>query len=289
MKRLALILSFLLPLLAYGQDYVTTPADSLLAEEILASLKAQRQAAPAQLLQRGDGVVAGLMVSAGKALEGREYVAGTLDVPGGERLRIHLTQTDCILFVETCLALARTAAQDGGFDMFVEELRQSRYRDGQVTAYADRLHYTTEWGLQGIERGVLQDVTPSLGGVVRNHPVSYMSTHPDLYPLMDDVEAIRSAEKRINSVPSYYIPSKQISQALGGIRSGDIICFVTTVAGLDVSHVAMAVSDGSGPVRLLHASTGAMKVLTEPRTLPEYLAARPSVAGIRILRPLDPR
>ena len=267
----------LLPLLACGQNrqagqagpevpfWVTGPADSLLAERILAEL-APHSAEP----------VPALMVRAGKALEGQPYVAGTLDETPGEQLRIYLTRTDCILFVETCLG--------GDFRTFANEVRQSRYRDGCVESYADRLHYTTEWGMQGEARGVLKNVTQELGGIKLDHPINYMSSHPDSYPLMDDVAAIREAEDRINSVPRYYIPKDRLGDALDGIRSGDIICLVTSVKGLDISHVMMAVVE-NGEVRLLHASTGSMKLVIDSRTLPEYLAARPSVTGIQVLRP----
>lgn len=284
----------LLPMLACGQarqagqagpGWVTSPADSLLAERVLAEL------AP----HAGDPVPA-LMVRAGKALKGQPYVAGTLDeAPTGqpaeagawhEELRIYLTRTDCIIFVETCLALARTAAQGGDFETFANEIRQSRYRDGRVESYADRLHYTTEWARQGEVRGVLKDITDDLGGVPLDHPINFMSKHPESYPLMDDVQAIREVEDRINSEPRHYIPKNRVAQALDGIRSGDIICLVTSVEGLDISHVMMAIVEKPGTVRLLHASTGPMKVVMDSRTLPEYLTGRSSVTGIQVLRPL---
>ena len=253
--------------------WVTSPADSLLAERILT-----------ELAQNAGEPVPELMVRAGKALEGQPYVAGTLDELPDEQLRIYLTRTDCIIFVETCLALARTASQGGDFRTFVDEIRQSRYRDGRVSAYADRLHYTTEWARQGEARGVLQDVTRALGGAPLDHPINYMSKHPDSYPRMNDVEAIREVEDRLNSDPRYYIPKNRLGQALQGIRTGDIICLVTNMEGLDISHVMMAVVE-NGSVRLLHASTGPMKVVIDPRTLPEYVAARSSVTGIQVLRP----
>lgn len=293
-----------------GQFWVTTPADSLLAESILARLKEylkeQEGSRDQKEKERGQVSIADLMVLAGRMLEGQPYVAGTLDgntaeatgdkkaVAAGdqaegdvwrEELRIYLTRTDCIIFVETCLALARTAGQDGDFQTFANEIRQSRYRDGHIETYADRLHYTTEWGMQGAQRGILRDVTQELGGVVRDRPVNYMSTHPGSYPLMDDVEAIRKAEDRINSYTRHYIPEDSIGQALKGIRSGDIICMVTNVEGLDVSHVAMAVVE-NGTVRLLHASTSSMKVQLDPRPLPDYVRSRTSILGIQVLRPL---
>ena len=275
---------------AEKQFWMTTQADSLLAEKVLTGLK--------EYLAENENVsVAELMVRAGKALAGQPYVAGTLDEKPvnandgdawKEEQRIYLTRTDCIIFVETCLALARTAAQDGDFRMFANEIRQSRYRDGRVSAYADRLHYTTEWARQGEARGVLKDVTEELGGVPLDRKINYMTAHPGSYPLMDDIDAIREAENSLNSEPRHYVPKSRIAAALKDIRTGDIICLVSSVEGLDISHVAMAVVE-DGSVRMLHASTGAMKVTVDSRTLEEYLKGRSSISGIQVLRPLDIR
>ena len=253
----------------------TTPADSLLAEQILAGLRPAADKAD----------VPELIVRAGQALKGLPYVGGTLEECPEEQLCIYLTRTDCILFVETCLGLARTAKSGGGFPALAGELRQSRYRDGRISAYADRLHYTLDWERQGIRRGTLKDMTASLGGIRYDHPVNYMSTHTQSYPRMDDVDAIRAAEARINAEPFVYIPKEQVKQSLPGIRSGDIICFVSALEGLDILHVGMAVVE-NGTVRILHASSAAKKVILDPKPLPDYLAGRKSIAGIQILRPL---
>lgn len=327
----------------------TTAADSLLAEQILASLK-------------GSGItsVPRLMTIAGLALTGQPYVAGTLEETEQEELAIYLTRTDCILFVETCLALARTTAayhaaaltadgdlapvekdatsakngagsksdrdnataetspsssqdsQDqqpcgdnvavrmmsdssqggknqrpsGDFAALADELRQSRYRDGRVGCYGDRLHYTSEWILQGERRGTLREITAELGGLPYDHPVSYMSTHSEAYPRMDDPEAIRAAEARINAVQVYYIPKEKVASVLDSIQSGDILCFVSALEGLDILHVGLALRENNGHVRILHASSAAGKVLVDPKTLPQYLEGRRSIAGLRVLRPL---
>ena len=266
---------------AAARFWVTTPADSLLAENVLADLK---EYLAGTKTAREQATVAELMVRAGKAMEGQPYVAGTLD-ESPEQLRIYLTRTDCIIFVETCLALARTAKEDGDFQAFANEIRQSRYREGRIEAYADRLHYTTEWARQGEARGVLQDVTRALGGEPLASPIKYMSSHPESYPLMDDPAAIRAVEDRINLETRYYIPKSKIAGALSDIRSGDIICLVSSVEGLDISHVGLALVE-NGKVKLFHASTGTMKVTEDSRTLQEYLSGRSSIIGIQVLRPL---
>ena len=115
-------------------DYVTTPEDRALAEQVLADLRAHPGEEPGAQ-----------MVRAAKDLLGQPYVAGTLEELPEEKLCIYLTRTDCILFVETCLGLVRAARQEGDFEALASELLQSRYRDGVCSRYEDRLHYTTEW------------------------------------------------------------------------------------------------------------------------------------------------
>ena len=280
MKKWLLVLILLMPVVAcQGQpkraqvDYVTTPEDRAVAEEVLATLKEAPAEAPGAQ-----------MVRAAKALLGQPYVAGTLEELPEEKLCIYLTRTDCILFVETCLGLVRAARQDGDFETFASELLQSRYRDGVCSRYEDRLHYTTEWARQGERRGTLENVSGALGGVALDHPVHYMSMHPDAYARMKDVDAIAAIEDRINAEASTYIPKSALKKALGGIRSGDIIFFNTRTDGLDISHCAIALAEDGKPVRFIHASTGAMKVIVESKTLEEYVMGRKSATGIEVYR-----
>ena len=277
MRKWFLLLVLMLPFLfcdGHSGTYVTTDQDRALAEEVLKKLKAHQDEEPGNL-----------MVRAANALLGQPYVAGTLEELPDEKLCVYLTRTDCILFVETCLGLVQAAQRNTvSFDYFVSELQQSRYRDGVCSRYEDRLHYTTEWARQGVARGVLEDMTEALGGVPYDHPVHYMSMHPDAYPRMTDVDAIRALEASINAAPSTYIPKSALKGALGGIRNGDILLFTTTVDGLDVSHCAIAKVEAGKPVRFIHASTGAMKVILEPRTLEEYVMGRKAVTGIQVYR-----
>ena len=254
-------------------DYVTTPEDRAVAEKVLAELKAKPAEAPGAQ-----------MVRAAKALLGQPYVAGTLEELPEEKLCIYLTRTDCILFVETCLGLVRTARQDGDFETFANELLQSRYREGVCSRYEDRLHYTTEWARQGEKRGTLENVSGALGGGPLDHPVHYMSKHPDAYARMTDVDAIAAIEERINAETSAYIPKAKLRAALKGIRNGDIILFNTSIDGLDISHCAIALVEEGKPVRFIHASTGPMKVIVEGKTLEEYVTGRKSATGIEVYR-----
>ena len=132
---------------------VTTPRDIERAEAVLGGMdhvvgpQAVSDCTTCTILDAGVRT-ADLMVYAGRYLLGTPYVASTLEGGTKEELRIYLTKTDCILFVETCLNLALTKMQGhSDFDALAENLRQSRYRDGKVSCYADRIHYTTEWSI----------------------------------------------------------------------------------------------------------------------------------------------
>ena len=258
-----------------NEAYLTTPEDMVLAERVMEELAPHAAEGTAEL-----------MVRTAEMLIGQQYVAGTLDEQSREQLCLYLTRIDCILFVESCLGLARTVHSGGDFEAYADEIRHLRYRDGKTDAYADRLHYTTEWARQGVARGVLQDVTKELGGVPFDHPVSYMSAHPDAYPRMSeaDLAAIREVERSINASPSLYIPKNSLTRALKGIRSGDILCFTSRIEGLDIAHVGIAVVQ-DGTVGFIHASTGAMEVVLEPKPLGDYLQGKKGMTGLQVYRP----
>ena len=174
MKRLLpALVAMLLPFLAGAQVYVTTEADSLLAVKVLQRLERNRSLPTADLVHQ-----------AANALMGQTYVANTLNEGEGEQLRIFLTRTDCIIFVETCFALARTAKEGGDFRRFAACVLEGRYRDGVVTRFEDRIHYTTENFRRACRRGTLKDMSRELGGEIFDHPINFMSTHPGSYPLM---------------------------------------------------------------------------------------------------------
>ena len=73
-----------------------------------------------------------LIVKVAKQFLGTPYVAGTLEQEP-ERLTVNLRETDCILFVEMCLALALTAKDDNpSVASYIDRLAALRYRDGVV-------------------------------------------------------------------------------------------------------------------------------------------------------------
>ena len=290
LRTLALSLAFLCPLVLRAQEsaivpYASGAEDIALGEIILGDLAA--------VADREDG--SALMVRAARQMLGQPYVAGTQE-GREERLRIFLTKTDCILFAENCLGLVHTARRCGAeatFEDLAVTVCRSRYRDGVVDGYPSRLHYTTEWIAQGVRTGIFEDVTKGLGGVPDTRPIRYMSEHPGSYaPLagesayaQENLRRIRAVEERLDGMDRFYIPTDGIAAVEGNIRSGDILCFATSIDGLDYSHVVIAYREKPGDrLGFIHASSTAKKVIVEPRTLEAYLRANKRITGVTVLR-----
>ena len=260
----------------------TSPQDSLIYTRTIQELL------PYAGLPAGE-----LMVRAAGMFYGTPYKGGTLEtVP--EALTVNLHETDCILLVETCTAMTLLLKNctDGGtpsFEDFCAMLRTLRYRDGITDGYPSRLHYTSEWLLQAQDNGFLKEATAELGGIPLNQVFSFMSSHQDNYPQLQEddgaLELIRRAEERLDTAAAYfYIPSERIPEIEDSILNGDIICFVSTVSGLDITHTGIACRKEDGSLHFIHASMKEGKVVLETRTLTEYARS-----GIRVARLNDIR
>lgn len=219
------------------------------------------------------------------------YVAGTLDKnPDTENLIINLHETDCILFVESCLALALTAkSNDTSITNFINFIKNLRYKDGVVDGYTSRIHYTSEWILQGEANGFFKDISKELSGIPINNPISFISNHSDKYEHLKkysaDIQKIKTTEENINAKTFYYIPKNKVPNIINKLKNGDIVCFNTSIKGLDISHVGI-IYINNGITTFIHASSMAQKTIIEKKSLIEYINGIKSNNGIRILRPL---
>lgn len=252
--------------------------DSVIFHTIITALSAPEEATTAER-----------MIRAASMLLGTPYVAGTLEQEP-ERLVINLHETDCILFAETCLALALTSKEaEASFGKFAEILQRLRYRNGIIDGYSSRLHYTSEWIMQGEKNGFLREISRELGDMPSGQKFFFMSAHPQSYRQLsgnpEEVEKIKKIEKQLNGYTYFYIPKAQVSRYLDKIKPGDIIGFNTSVAGLDMTHVGIAYSD-NGRLTFIHASASGKKVMIEPGNIPEYINKIKSNNGIRIIRPM---
>ena len=231
-----------------------------------------------------------LMVKAALSLLGTPYVAHALEGNKKEELVINLLELDCVTLVENCLALTRTAQYPSpDYENFVRQLQTIRYRSGHINGYTSRLHYTTDWIADNVTMEIIEYITQSLGGKSFQPNVGFMSANPERYPALEenptDVERIRDIEQTINQRDIYYyIPKTEIEDKQALIQSGDIICFTTSVKGMDISHVGMAYWDNDR-LSFIHASTQYMKVVIEPQSLIDYCKGIKTNTGIMVLRP----
>ena len=131
-----------------------------------------------------------LLVKTAKFFLGKPYVASTLEASGNETLIINLRELDCTTFVENCIALTRVIKSgDSSFENYCSCLINMRYRGGEIKGYTSRLHYTSDWIYENERNNLLRNISTDIGGKIINHPLSFMSGHPQSYKHLKDNEA----------------------------------------------------------------------------------------------------
>lgn len=226
---------------------------------------------------------------------GRPYVAGTLEVYApDERLVVDTLHVDCTTFVDQVLALTLANQVGEGSDAtFRALLTLLRYHDGVIDGYASRCHYFTDLAHNMARRGLIAPVR-SRGMAERTLTLNFMSTHPASYVQLKDDPAeqarIRAAERPFRSVHQCYFPKADTTfyrRSTSPIRDGDVVALVTTVSGLDVSHLGFAVWVGDD-LHLLNASQRQGRVVLDDQPLQSYLLSRRTALGIEVWRPQFP-
>lgn len=221
---------------------------------------------------------------------GYPYVAGTLDKMQQEHLTINIREFDCTTFVETVTALFLTAQETGGdFNEFCKKLELIRYRNGKCNDYASRLHYTSQWIADSAKRNIIEEIITPSHTATQNLWLNFMSTHPKSYPQLKEqpclVNKIEECEAPFRGIEIRYIPKNLLNAPKAKLRiaDGDILALVTTIEGLDVSHVGFAkwIDD---KLHLLHASSGKGNVVLDKQTLYDYLSNKKNNPGIRVFR-----
>lgn len=229
-----------------------------------------------------------LMDETAKFFLGVPYVGKTLEYEP-ERLIVNLREMDCMTFVENVLALAEASASGTpSWQTYLEKLQQIRYRDGKIEDYISRLHYTSDWIYENEKKGLVADITKEIGGVPLAMDVSFVSTHPESYMQLQShpeyIAVMAKKEKEINSRQYYYIPKEEIDKREAQIRTGDIVCFVTSIKGLDISHVGIVHKEGD-KMTFIHASSGKKRVIINEESLQDYVLGIKKSKGIMVLRP----
>lgn len=234
-----------------------------------------------------------LIVKVGEQFLGVPYVGGTLDKGNEETCTVLLDKLDCVTYFETTLAISNLIAS--GTDLNIanldDEVEYTRYRDGTMDGYESRLHYTSEWIIDNVKKGIVEDITKELGGEELNVDVFFMSENSDKYKFLKNnpelTKRISEIEDSINENEFFYIPKENILDIENQLQSGDIIAIVTTIPGLDYGHIGL-INKKDGVSRFMHASLTKKKVIIDKR-ISEYVSNISKFSGITVLRPIRPQ
>jgi hypothetical protein len=221
---------------------------------------------------------------------GSAYKAGLLDKTQQEELFISLLQFDCVLFVETVLALSRNIVlHQYQYQDLAKQITNLRYRSGKIDGYCSRLHYFSDWIDDNQKRGHVQDITQQLGGISLNKTLNFMSNNRQSYQQLKtnniNYQCIKEVEANLQQSSLTYIPTNKIKNIYPHLQPGDIIGVVTNIAGLDTTHTGLVYRQGK-QTGLIHASpAGSVTIAPD---LEKYISNVDRAIGIFIVRPLKP-
>ena len=258
-------------------------------ENALAFQQLTKYATTKKLYQRPIGEI---MQAMAESFLGTPYKAGLLDQSNQETLVVTLNKFDCVMFVETVLAIARSVAvQDYSYQTFVAHIRDERYWNGYMNGYCSRLHYFSEWIADNQRRGNVQNITKFLGGAALNKTLNFMSQHRSKYPRLvsnqADYKCIVEAEANLARLTVDYIPQSQIRHVYAQLQLRDILGITTKIPGLDITHTGAVYRYSNGNIGIIHASPiGKVTILPD---LQRYVGNIENANGILVVRPIDPR
>jgi len=232
-----------------------------------------------------------LIIKVAKNFVGIPYVAHTLEINEKEQCVVDLNGLDCVTFFENSLCIARIIKKQlYTFNDLIKEVTFTRYRDGILIDYTSRLHYTSDWINNNVQKKVVRMIGEEYNFPSFKPNVYYMSKNPNKYKQLANntkfIEEIKKIENEINKLNLYYIPKDNISEYMKYIYNGDILALRTNIEGLDYSHTGLAFKE-KDTFRLFHASTKTGNVLIDVN-IEEYLKSKKRDVGITVIRALEP-
>ncbi len=236
--------------------------------------------------------IGNVMQAIAEQLLGTPYQEKLLDSSSTETLTLSLQKLDCVLFIESVLAITRgIIKQDYSTSTYIQNIQEQRYINGKLNGYCSRLHYFSEWLVENQKRNIVKSLTAELDGVPLNKTLNFMSTHWQTYPQLAHSEAnrhcISKMESTLDNASIRYIPTNQIPSKFAALKSGDVIAIATKVPGLDVTHTGLVYRSQNGDIGLIH-SAPVRGVMISPN-LQRYVERLDDAIGILVARPVDPR
>jgi len=226
-------------------------------------------------------------IAIAKYFLGAPYAAHTLEKDGEESLVINLREFDCTTFVENVISLSKCIKnQKTGINDFKDMLTKFRYRNGKIDKYPSRLHYFTDWLLDGEKKDIVSIISDTFADNDFDSFVDFMSTHPQYYKQLINktfLAQIEKTENEISKVKIKYIPKDKIQKFEKYIQNGDIIAITTNIKGLDIAHVSIAYFVNNR-LHIFHASSVKKRVVISDKSLEDYLKNSKKKDGIIVAR-----
>jgi len=227
------------------------------------------------------------LLEIGQSFLGAPYGSGPIERKGAEHLVANLREFDCFTFVENVIALAKhLKSREKSFKAFRNLLEKIRYRQGRLNDYSSRLHYFSDWIYDNQKKGMIKDVTKGMGGRPLRKVLTFMTTHPEIYPPLKNrvvLRRMKSVESAISKRTFFFIPKNRLRRIEDRICDGDLIAITTNREGLDVQHVGFA-ARVKNRIHLLHASSIEGKVVLSQKTLYRYLMLSRTRTGMMVAR-----
>ena len=234
----------------------------------------------------------------GQALVGTRYKHFTLEIDNRiESPSVNFQGMDCWTFFEIALSFARMLDEPESNwtpERLLHYIELDRYRSGECSGeYLSRLHYLEDWLYDNDRRGLVEDLTRSLGGANVPHSAREMSVGWRHYRYLAANRSLLGPlarmETNVSSRPLYQIPKNRVAGIESKLRSGDVIGIISRDRnGLySTAHVGLVLRTKDGVLHFMHASSpgnsGRVIVDTE---LSKYLYRYRSDSGILVARPL---
>jgi len=233
----------------------------------------------------------------GKSMLGTRYKSYTLEIDDRiEAPSVNFNGQDCWTFFEISLAFARMLDEPESNwtpERMLHFIELDRYRGGKCDgSYLSRLHYLEDWLADNDGRGLVDDLTRSLGGQSVAHSAREMTVGWKSYRYLRSnpglLGPLSRMESRVSSRAMYQIPKSRVAAIESKLRNGDIIGIVSRDGrrGFATSHVGLAYRTGDGVLHFMHASSprNSGKVIVDQQ-LSRYLYRYGGHTGILVARP----
>jgi hypothetical protein len=234
----------------------------------------------------------------GQALVGTRYKHFTLEIDNRiESPSVNFQGMDCWTFFEIALSFARMLNEPESNwtpERLLHYIELDRYRSGECSGeYLSRLHYLEDWLYDNDRRGLVEDLTRSLGGANVPHSAREMSVGWRHYRYLAANRSLLGPlarmETNVSSRPLYQIPKNRVAGIESKLRSGDVIGIISRDRnGLySTAHVGLALRTKDGVLHFMHASSpgNSGRVIVDSE-LSKYLYRYRSDSGILVARPL---